>query len=68
MSAVKERIKELVDRLPDDVAADVERMLTEVAEGAELRDWRLLAATAMEQWFDDDEVEYTEADIRDGDA
>ncbi len=68
MSAVKERIKQIIDRLPDEVAVDVERMLTEVAEGADLRDWHALATTAMGQWFDDDEVEYTEADLQNGAA
>ena len=61
MSEVTERIKELVDLLPAEVAREVERLLVRLTHGDE--DWQEFSSQAFAALFDDTEVEYTEDDI-----
>lgn len=61
MREVTERIKDLVDLLPAEVAREVERLLVRLTHGDE--DWQEFSSSAFAALFDDTEVEYTEDDI-----
>ena len=58
MATVKERIKELLDELPEDEAAEVERMLLSLKAGSDEARWRELATSAFANWFSGEEYEY----------
>jgi hypothetical protein len=64
MSTVKERIKDMVERLPEERARDLERLLVELGADVDAAGWNALATTAFASWFHEDEVEYTEDDLQ----
>jgi len=58
MATLKERIKELLDELPESEAAQVEQLLlTLVSKPSEAR-WQELASAAFAAQFSEDEYEY----------
>jgi len=61
MSEVTERIKELVDLLPAELAPEVERLLVRLTHADE--NWQEFSSSAFAALFDETEVEYTEEDI-----
>ena len=58
MATVKERIKELLDELPESEAAEVERLLLSLKDKPEQSRWRELASGTFASWFTPDEYEY----------
>ena len=64
MKTVKDRLKEWIEQLPDDAALELERSLAAAADRADEEEWRELALGVFEAWFDEGEVEYTQADAR----
>ena len=60
MASVKERIKELVDELPDPAAAEVEQLLLSLTGKRDEAEWKRLASAAFASWFSEGEYEYSE--------
>jgi hypothetical protein len=58
MATVKERIKELLDQLPESEAAELERLLLLLKARPDEASWPELASGAFASWFSDDEYEY----------
>ncbi|MBI5949981.1 MAG: hypothetical protein HY875_17735 [Chloroflexi bacterium] len=58
MASVKERIKELVDELPEPAAVEVERLLLSLTGREDEAEWNRLAAARFAAWFSADEYEY----------
>ncbi len=57
-TATKEHLKQLIDELPEESAAELERLLVSLVSARESRDWGKLAAAAFESWFEDGEYVY----------
>jgi hypothetical protein len=60
VASVKERIKELVDELPDPIAVAVEQLLLSLAGKRDEAGWKRLASAAFADWFSEEEYEYPE--------
>lgn len=58
MATAKERIKELLDELPERDAMEVERLLLSLRKRPDEAGWRDLSDGAFASWFSDDEYEY----------
>ena len=58
MASVKERIKELLDELPESEAAEVERLLLTLTGKPHEARWQELASAAFAARFSEDEYQY----------
>jgi hypothetical protein len=58
VASVKERIKELVDELPDPTAMEVEQLLLSLTGKRDEAGWKRLASAAFASWFSKEEYEY----------
>ena len=63
-TATKERLKQLIDRLTDEAAEELESALAEMALGQEEREWHAaFGALHASGWASPEEAAYTESDI-----
>ncbi len=58
MATAKQRIKELLDELPESEAAEVERLLLTLTNKTHEARWQELASAAFAMQFSDQEYEY----------
>jgi len=63
VASVKERIKELVDELPDPAAVEVEQLLLSLTGKRDEADWKRLASAAFASWFSEEEYEYPDEPV-----
>lgn len=63
-SSVKERLKALIDELPEKQAERLERAIEGIVAHAEETDWQERALRLFDEWYEGDEVEYTIADAK----
>jgi hypothetical protein len=57
-TATKKHLKQLIDELPEETAAELERLLVSLVSAPESGDWGKLAAAAFDSWFEDGEYVY----------
>lgn len=60
MATVKERVKSLIDELPEGAAAEVERMLLFRPAETEENAWAEFSTAKFANWFTEDEYVYPE--------
>ena len=58
MPTAKERIKQMVDELPEPAALEVERMLRSLAATNNADAWQTFASAAFASWFEEAEYQY----------
>ncbi len=62
MASVKERIKDLVDELPEPTAVEIERLLLSLTGKRDEAEWKSLASATFASWFSEEEYEYPDVE------
>lgn len=58
-TATREHLKQLIDELPEEAAADLERVLVSLVGRRAATDWYKLSASAFANWFEEGEYVYS---------